>query len=185
MDASTKNALDVNIKKHNITVPTQDTNKVVSEILSGMQIWLDTKSHIPLELKQKFLELGSNNLELFIKAVYNKFNNKWIVKEFIDNTFVQPREESNKYLADSGCDSAEQLWTKIENLRISENSTDESEDDEISEASANKLGEKVKLNNGTEIEVKAILKNLPDKEFVNMALKRVEPNTSEHCYKKK
>ncbi len=47
------------------------------------------------------------------------------------------------------------------------------------------LENKVKLNNGTEIEVKAILKDLSDKEFVNMALKRVEPNTSEHCYKKK
>ncbi|WCR57120.1 MAG: hypothetical protein PG979_001177 [Rickettsia asembonensis] len=107
LDASTKNALDVNIKKHNITVPTQDTNKVISEILSGMQTWLDTKSHIPLKLKQKFLELGSNNLEEFIESAFNKFNNKWIVKEFIDNAFVPPREESNKYLADSGCDSAE------------------------------------------------------------------------------
>lgn len=179
LDASTKNALDVNIKKHNITVPTQDTNKVISEILSGMQTWLDTKSHIPMDLKQKFLELGSNNLEEFIESAVNKFNNKWIVKEFIDNAFVPPREESNKYLADSGCDSAEQLWTKMENLRISEDSTDESEDDEISEASANKLGEKVTLNNGAEFGVKSILKCLSDKSFMDMILKEVPYNTRE------
>ncbi|ABV74888.1 hypothetical protein A1C_02990 [Rickettsia akari str. Hartford] len=122
LDASTKNALDVNIKKHNITVPTPDTDKVISEILSGMQAWLDTKSHIPLELKQKFLALGSNNLEEFIESAFNKFNNKWIVKEFIDNAFVPPREESNKYLAGSGCDSVEQLWVKIGHLRISDDS---------------------------------------------------------------
>ena len=39
-------ALEATIKSNNITVPTQDTNKVMSEILSGMQTWLDTKSHI-------------------------------------------------------------------------------------------------------------------------------------------
>ena len=41
------------------------------------------------------------------------------------------------------------------------------------------VGEKVRLNNGTEIEVKVILKDLSDKEFVNVTLKKVEPNTSE------
>ncbi|AXU06473.1 hypothetical protein [Rickettsia japonica] len=148
LDASTKNALEVTIKSNNITIPTQDTNKVMSEILSGMQTWLDTKSHIPMDLKQKFLDLGSNHLELFIKAAYNKFNNTWLVKEFVDNA-VKTGEEGRKYLADCDCSSTDQLWTKlvepiIENLRISENSTDKSEDDEISEASANKLGAKVK-----------------------------------------
>ncbi len=101
-----------------------------------------------MDLKQKFLDLGSNHLELFIKAAYNKFNNTWIVKEFVDNA-VKTGEEGRKYLADCDCSSTDQLWTKlvepiIENLRISENSTDKSEDDEISEASANKLGAKVK-----------------------------------------
>lgn len=161
MDASTKNALDVNIKKHNITVPTQDTNKVISEILSGMQTWLDTKSHIPLELKQKFLELGSNNLEEFIESAFNKFNNKWIVKEFIDNAFVPPREESNKYLADSGCDSAEQLWTKMENLRIS----DDSNKATTSQASSESINSSDFKGN--------------KKEFVNMVLKRVNPDIAE------
>ena len=41
------------------------------------------KSHIPMDLKQKILDLGSNNLELFIKAAYNKFNNTWIVQSFL------------------------------------------------------------------------------------------------------
>ncbi|CAK6515620.1 hypothetical protein [Rickettsia helvetica] len=179
LDASTKNALDATIKSNNITVPIQDTNKLIAEILTGMQIWLDTKSHIPLELKQKFLELGSNNLEEFIESASNKFNNKWIVKEFINNAFIPPREESNKYLADSGCDLAEQLWTKIENLRMSENSTDASEDDEISDASANKLGDKVTLTNGAKFEVKSILKCLSDKGFMDMILKEVPYNTRE------
>ncbi|KJV81002.1 hypothetical protein RHORCCE3_0181 [Rickettsia hoogstraalii str. RCCE3] len=200
LDASTKNALDVNIKKHNITVPTQDTNKVISEILSGMQTWLDTKSHIPMDLKQKFLELGSNNLEEFIESAFNKFNNKWIVKEFIDNAFVPPREESNKYLADSGCDSAEQLWTKMENLRISDdsnkattsqassesinssdfkgNTSDEDSDDDI-EVISQLLESKVTLHNGAEFGVKSILKCLSDKGFMDMILKEVPYNTRE------
>ncbi|WP_341787747.1 hypothetical protein [Rickettsia endosymbiont of Cantharis rufa] len=85
-----------------------------------MQTWLDTKSHIPIDLKQKLLELDSNNLAKFIESAFNKSNNKWTVKEFIDNAFVPPREGNNKYLADSGYDSTEQLWTKMENLRASE-----------------------------------------------------------------
>jgi hypothetical protein len=182
LDASTKNALDVNIKKHNITVPTQDTNKLIDEVLTGMQTWLDTKSHIPIELKQKFLELGSNNLEKFIESAFNKFNNQWTVKEFIDNAFVPPREESNKYLADSGCDSTEQLWTKMENLRISEalnkattssvsssnfkgNTSDEDSDDDI-EVISKILGSEVTLTNGAKYEVKKIIDLLDKPNFI-------------------
>ena len=61
-------ALEATIKSNNITVPTQDTNKVMSEILSGMQTWLDTKSHIPMDLTQKFLDLGSNNFRTIHKS---------------------------------------------------------------------------------------------------------------------
>ncbi len=200
LDSSTKNALDVNIKKHNITVPTQDTNKVISEILSGMQTWLDTKSHIPLELKQKLLELGSNNLEEFIESAFNKFNNKWIVKEFIDNAFVPPREESNKYLADSGCDSAEQPWTKMENLRISDdsnkattsqassesinssdfkgNTSDEDSDDDI-EVISQLLESKVTLNNGKKIEVKKIIDAIYNPQDLDFYLRKLTPETNQ------
>ncbi|AFC71305.1 hypothetical protein [Rickettsia australis] len=195
LDASTRNALDVNIKKHNITVPTSDINKVISEILSGMQAWLDTKSHIPLELKQKFLELGSNNLEEFIESAFNKFNNKWIVKEFIDNAFVPPREESNKYLAGIGCDSAEQLWTKMGNLRISDDSnkattsqassesinssdfkgnTSDEDSDDI-EVISQLLASKVTLNNGKKIDVKKIIDAIYNLQDLDFYLRKLTP----------
>lgn len=58
------------------------------------------------------------------------------------------------------------------------NKSDEDSDDDI-EVISQLLESKVTLNNGTTIEVKAILKDLSDKEFVNMVLKRVNPDIAE------
>ena len=121
LQASTKNALDVNIKKHNITVPTQDTNELISEILPGMKAWIAHGYHIPMDLKQNFLKLGFKNLEEFIARASDASISYGHIKEFI--SYAVKEERGAKYLADSGCDTAEQLWTKMENLRISEDST--------------------------------------------------------------
>ncbi|QQV75019.1 hypothetical protein H6P87_00564 [Rickettsia tillamookensis] len=178
----------------------QDTNKLISEILTGMQIWLDTKSHIPIELKNKFLELGSNNLEKFIESASDKFNNKWIVKEFVDNAFVPPREEGNKYLADSSCDSVDTLWAKIESLIINEdsnkattsqassesinssdfkgNTSDEDSDDDI-EVISQLLESKVTLNNGKKIEVKKIIDAIYNPQDLDFYLRKLTPETNQ------
>ncbi|MCC8462387.1 MAG: hypothetical protein LN546_04365 [Rickettsia endosymbiont of Ecitomorpha arachnoides] len=55
---------------------------------------------------------------------------------------------------------------------------EEDSDDDI-EVISQLLESKVMLNNGTTIEVKAILKDLSDKEFINMVLKRVNPDIAE------
>ncbi|GAA5252619.1 hypothetical protein [Candidatus Rickettsia kedanie] len=147
LDTSTKNALDVNIKKHNITVPTPDTNKVISEILSGMQAWRDTKSH-----------------------------------------------------TGSGCDSAEQLWTKIGNLRISDdsnkattsqassesinssdfkgNTSDADYDDDI-EVISQLLASKVTLNNGKTIDVKKIIDAIYNPQNLDFYLRKLTPEINQ------